>query len=76
MTPAMIDSLVAMEERFWDMKSAAKSRDRAFLAPEQVRTVAESPPLRDGRAAERVGNILATAVCEAHSSVTEGIYHG
>ncbi len=50
--------------------------DDILPALEQAKTVTEPPPLWDGRAAERVGDILAPAVCEAHSSVLEGIYHG
>jgi UDP-N-acetylglucosamine 2-epimerase (non-hydrolysing) len=47
--------------------------DDILPALEHAKTVTESPPLWDGRAAERVGDILAA---NAHSSVTEGVYHG
>jgi len=70
---AMIDSLIAMQERFRDMKSTAKLGDDILPALEQAKTVTEPPPLWDGRAAERVGDILAA---KAHSSVTEGVYRG
>ena len=47
--------------------------DDILPALEHPKTVTESPPLWDGRAAERVGDILAA---KARSSVTEGVYHG
>jgi UDP-N-acetylglucosamine 2-epimerase (non-hydrolysing) len=47
--------------------------DDILPALEQAKTVTEPPPLWDGRAAERVGDILAA---KARSSVTEGVYHG
>ena len=47
--------------------------DDILPALEQAKTVTECPPLWDGRAAERVADILAPS---ARSSVIEGVYHG
>lgn len=71
-----VDSHVAMEEHYRDTESAAKLRGDIRLALEQSRTMTVSPARWHGRAAKRVDNILAAAVCEAHSSATTSIYHG
>jgi hypothetical protein len=65
----MMDWPVAME-RLRDMKSVAKPEDDILPALRQTKTVTESLTPWDGRAAERVGDILAA---RAHSSMTEGV---
>jgi hypothetical protein len=52
------------------MPAIGQAMDEILHALEQAKTVIEAPRLWDGRAAEPVGDVLAT---KAHASATGGV---